>query len=183
MTGSPPPHSPFRVCAAALFPALLLCSALLFAGCGYHLGADAPTVFNKNGTSKELATLKIKEVENPTLFPWLNYMLRSHLRDEVGARHVARWVDSGLADFEISIKVDHYTYRSWVIDNEDVPLLYEGNIMLNATVYRGNSSEIVWRSGPLYYSQIYEQVAEKAVAEDILQNLIRQLVDKMRQEF
>lgn len=183
MTSSPSPHTSFRLCRSVFFPALLLCTALLFAGCGYHLGADAPTVLNKNSTSKELPTLKIKEVENPTLFPWLNYMLRSYLRDEVGARYVAKWVDSGRADFEISIKVDHYTYRSWAIDNKDIPLLYDANILLNATVYRGSTNEVVWRSGPMTYAQTYEKVAEKAAAEDILQNLIRQLVDRMRQEF
>lgn len=182
MTGRSRKNSTSRPC-GAIPSTLLLCAALLLAGCGYHLGADAPSVFNKNGTSKELATLKIKEVENPTLFPWLNYMLRANLRDEVGARHVARWVDSGRADFEISVKVDHYTYRSWVIDNKDVPLLYDANIQLDATIYQGNTNTVVWRSGPLTYAQTFESVAEKDAAEDILRNLIRLLVDKMRQEF
>ncbi len=184
MAGSTAALRSRRLFHAAFLAALALCAALLLAGCGYHLGADSPTVLNKNGTfTGSLPTLKIKEVDNPTLYPWLNYMLRGSLRDEVGARQVAKWVDSGRADYEISVKVDHYTYRSWTYDRDDVPLLYDANITLNATVYRGNTNEVVWRSGMMGYTQRYEKVAEKVAAADIVQNLIRQLVDRMRQEF
>ena len=184
MTGSPATLRLFRLFSAACFPTLLLCVTLFCAGCGYHLGADSPTVLNKSGVpSKSLPTLKIKEVEHSTLHPWLSYMLRAILRDEVSARHVARFVDSGRADYEISVKIDHFTYRSWTYDKRETTLLYDASIKLNATVYRGSTNEVIWRSGPVAYTVRYETVAEKNAAEELLQNLIRQLVDRMRQEF
>ncbi|MDR2799799.1 MAG: hypothetical protein LBB52_00850, partial [Desulfovibrio sp.] len=83
-------------------PALGLCLALaLFcAGCGYTLASDSPSVLGA-GTK----TLKVKGVDYPTLQPWLPNSIRSVLRDEVGARYLAQWVDSGPADFEIQINV------------------------------------------------------------------------------
>jgi hypothetical protein len=173
----------FRSLPLGLWFVFFCAAALPLAGCGYQLGADAPSLFNRNGTARELATLKIKEVENPTLFPWLNYTLRNHLRDEVNARNMAAWVDSGRADFEISIRVDHYNYRSWFHDEKDMPLLYEADITLEATLYKGGTNEVVWRSGLVTYRQTYETVNQTLAANEILQNLIRQLVDRMRQDF
>jgi MarR-like DNA-binding transcriptional regulator SgrR of sgrS sRNA len=181
MTASPaaPPRTLPRFAAPGF---LLILWLLLLPGCGYTLGGDNSGVLAR-GPADELPTLKIKEVENPTLFPWLNHLVRSYLRDEVNARNMARWVDSGRTDYAVSIKMNHYTYRSWAYDAQDATMLYEADIILDATIYKGSTNETVWQSGPMSYSQSYETVTEKLAAQEILRTLIRQLVDRMRQEF
>ena len=167
---------------------LLPCGGLLwllllpvFSGCGYGLGTRSASIFSD--ADGALKTLKIKSVENPTLDTWLPYELRSAIRDEIAARRLAIWVDSGRADFELDIKVVSYTYRTWVYDDQDVSLLFLADMIIEATVYRGNSNDVVWRSGPIQYSDTYETLEERKAATNLLREIARLLADRMRQVF
>lgn len=162
---------------------LLLClAALALGGCGYTLGADTPSIFTERNQGK-IPTLKVKSVENPTLFTWLPYSLRSHVRDEIAARKLAVWVDSGRADFEIDLKIASFTYRSSVYDENDATLLYSANLTVEAVVYEGGTNQIVWRSGAVSYSDSRETLEQKQAADLLLENIARQLADRMRQAF
>jgi hypothetical protein len=158
------------------FLAGLLCAATLTGCAGYHLAADAPSVF---GEGKK--TLKVKGVDYPTLQAWLPYRIRSALRDEVTARHLASWVDSGPADFEIQINVISYTSRQWMRSAQDTTMLYTSTMVLEAILYNGSTNREVWRSGRISYSENMEQSLTET---DItITQIIRQLVDKMRNTF
>lgn len=160
-----------------------LCVLVLsLAGCGYGLGTDSPSVLAQPSPGT-LPTLKVKSVENPTLYPWLSYTIRSELRDEVAARGIARWVDSGRADYEISLKVDTFTFRSWLTNREDQTMLYEAAMTLEAFVYEGNTNVEVWRSGKTHYSQNYENVQERTAAGDLTREMMRRLLTTMRRAF
>ena len=154
----------------------LLCAAALTGCAGYQLAADAPNIF---GEGKK--TLKIKGVDYPTLQAWLPYRIRSALRDEITARHLASWVDSGPADFEIQINVLSYTSRQWMRSAQDTTLLYSNTMVLEAIVYNGSTNKEVWRSGRVSYSENLEQSLTEA--DVTITQIIRQLVDKMRNTF
>jgi hypothetical protein len=154
----------------------LLCAAALTGCAGYQLAADAPNIF---GEGKK--TLKIKGVDYPTLQAWLPYRIRSALRDEITARHLASWVDSGPADFEIQINVLSYTSRQWMRSAQDTTLLYSNTMVLEAIVYNGSTNTEVWRSGRVSYSENLEQSLTEA--DVTITQIIRQLVDKMRNTF
>lgn len=174
-TDSPKSHS-------VPLPALLLCALLLclgLTGCGYHLAADSPSVVG-DGTR----TLKIKGVDYPTLQPWLPYSIRSVLRDEVGARHLAQWVDSGPADYEIQINVKSYTTREWMRDEVDtVTRLYSASMSLEAIIYDGSTNEEIWNSGQVSYSDRLQNPNEQLAAGELITQIVRQLADKMRDVF
>ena len=158
---------------------MALCLLCLLSSCaGYTMGADSPSVFG-NGDK----TLKVKDVDYPTLQPWLPYAIRSALRDEINARHMVQWVDSGAADYEIRIKVLSYTTREWMRDEIDRSVLYDASMVLEATVFDGSTNKEVWRSGQLYYSDRIEQANEQLAASDLVVQIVRQLADKMRNTF
>lgn len=159
----------------------LLCLAL--GGCGYTLGSESASIFSKHSGSSQLPTLKVKDVDNPTLFSWLPYTLRNELREEIAARNLATWVDSGRADYEIELKIDSYTYRSSVYDPDDETLLYSATISVEATVYESGNNRVIWRSGRVSYSDSRESLEEKGAATYLVQNIARQLADRMRQAF
>ena len=162
---------------AALLPLVLLC-ILVLDGCGYRPGSATPSVVG-DGTK----TLKIKGVDYPTLEPWLPFAIRSRLRDEVNARYLAKWVDSGSADYEIQINVISYTTRQWMRTELDTTLLYDSTMIIEAIVYDGSTNKEVWRSGKLSYADRLESSDQKGVAEDIITQLIRILADRMRNTF
>ncbi|MCC8193027.1 MAG: LPS assembly lipoprotein LptE, partial [Deltaproteobacteria bacterium] len=159
----------------------LLC-VLALSGCGYGFGADGPSVLEAPA-GVGLPTLKFKSVESPTFHTWLPYIIRSEMRDEIAARDLARWVDSGPADYELEIKVDQFTFRSWITDRDDDTMLYSAAMVLSGTIYRGNSNEVVWRSGKISYSQSYETVQERVAASDLTRELARRFATAMRQAF
>lgn len=151
---------------------------LALAGCGYQLGADMPSVIGEGEK-----TLKIKSVEQPTMYPWLGHMLRTNIRDEIGARHLAKWVDSGQADYDMRIVVKAFTMRSWVYGKNETTLMFTGNMTLEAIIYQGGGSTEVWRSGLLSYADTFESNDERGAAEELSVLIARQLIDRMRQTF
>ncbi len=159
--------------------AVLLFAACLFSGCaGYLPAADMPSVIGDGSK-----TLLIKEVDYPTLQPWLPYLIRNTLRDEVNARRLAQWVDSAPADYEISIKVNAYTTYEWMSDKIDRGILYDTTLTITAVVFEGNTNKEIWRSDPLSYSDRLELLNEQVAAEDLVKQLIRRLADAMRNTF
>ena len=164
----------FSLC-RILFPVLLLAVA----GCGgYQLAADQPSIVG-DGTK----TLKVKGVDHPTLEPELPYALRTSLRNEINARHMARWVDSGPADYEIQIKVISYTTREWMRSEDDKTLLYDSNLSLEAMIYDGKTNKEIWRSGVISYAERLEKPDDNVIAGDIVEQVMRRLADKMRSTF
>ncbi|CAK7016663.1 MAG: hypothetical protein DELT_02263 [Desulfovibrio sp.] len=173
--------------AAALFrnarlAALSVLAACCLTACGYGFGADAETVLVPV-TPGVTPTLKIKSVDNPTLYPWLAHVIRSEVRDEIAARKLAVWVDSGKADYELTIKVDSFLFRSWLTDKDDVTTLYSGSLTFEGILYKASTNEEIWRSGNIGYSQNYEQVQERTAASELTRELARRLASRMQQAF
>lgn len=171
------PIRPFRV--YALFAVLLL--ALCAGGCGYGFGADQPSVL-KPVEEGELPTIKIRSVDNPTMNASLSHYIRTELRDEMAARQLARWVDSGPADYEIAVVIDKYTYRTWLSRTDYVAQLFSANLQMSATLYRGGTDTVAW-SGSRSYSQTYQRMDQQTAARDLVRELIRRLTTRMRQKF
>lgn len=156
----------------------LLCSSLLISACGYKLAADSPSILG-DGTK----TLKIKEVKNPTLEAWLPAAIRSALRDEINARSLAVWVDSGPADYEIKIDIAGYTSREWMTSRTDVAMLYDNTLTINATVFDGTTNKEVWRSGNIGYSDRSEEPGRENSAESLIAQVMSRLTEKLRSTF
>jgi len=161
---------------------VLLLGILALAGCGYGFGGDGPSVLTPP-EGGGLPTIKFKSVESPTLHSWLPHIIRTELRDEIAARDLARWVDSGPADYELAIEVRQFTFRSWITDKDSDTMLYSATMSLSGTIYRANSNEVVWTSGNIGYSQSYESVQERVAASDLIRELARRFVTSMRQAF
>ncbi len=169
----PHPCSPFRI-----LPLCLL-FGLLASGCaGYQLAADQPSILG-NGSK----TLKVKGVDQPTLYPWLPYSLRTALRNEINNRDMAKWVDSGPADYEIQLKVISFTTREWMRSENDQTLLYDTQLSLEAFIYDGKTNQQIWRSGVISYDDRVETPDEQSVSDDIIAQVMRRLADKMRAAF
>ena len=155
---------------------LLVC---LLSGCaGYQFGAKQPSILGDGSK-----TLKVKEIDYPTLQPWLPFVLRSSLRDKINERYLAQWVDSGPADYEISLKVTSFTTHEWARDIDNNTLLYDTNLTVDAIVYSGSTNKEVWRSGPVRYADIVESPDEKKSANEMISRIMDRIADKMRNTF
>ena len=157
----------------------LLAALSTLSGCaGYNLTSEETGIFGDGHK-----TLKVKSVDNPTMYPWLPYMLRSALRDEVAARSLAVWKDDGRADYEIKIRVHYFRLRGDVRDSDDRTQLYTASMAAEATVYDGATNAVVWSSGLVGYYDSYDTYNERDAAEKVGIELVRRLVDRMRQRF
>lgn len=156
---------------------LLVCLACV--SCArYSLTSKQPSVMG-DGT----ATLKVQAVDNPTMYTWLPYTLRSALRDEVHTRRLAVWKDSGSTDYEIRLVVHSFQLRGNVRSQQDVTLLYTGTMELSATLYDAATNTVKWQSPRMSYSNTYEASDAQEAARELSRELLRRIVDRMRSEF
>ena len=174
--------APFRQIFTARSNILLFLLVFCLMGltaCGYKTAAFSPSILGDGSK-----TLKIKEVDSPTLDVWLPHAIRSSLRNEVNARHLARWVDDGPADYEISIKITAFTQREGIHDRYDNPLLYDNRLEVVATVYDGATNKEIWRSGSIAYSDRDQNAVDTRTSADAIVNRTMYLVaDALRNTF
>lgn len=178
---SPTNRSDFHVPAGPSLRSVLILGCLLalcLSACGYQLASRSESILG-DGTK----TIKIKGIDYPTLHPWLPNSIRSSLRDEIGARYLARWVDSGSADYEIQINVESFTSREWIRTEWDTSQMFSISIVLSAVIYDGSTNKEVWNSGSLYYSEYEETSDERGASGNIITQICRRLADKMRETF
>ncbi|MDL2313716.1 LPS assembly lipoprotein LptE [Desulfovibrio sp. OttesenSCG-928-C14] len=155
-----------------------MAAAVSMGGCGYGMGGGESSVLGPNSS-----TLKIQGVEHTTVYPWLGQVIRTKLRDEVAARNLAVWVDSGNADYSIQIKVSNFTVRTALHDDERRAVLSTAMLQLEGVVRRSADNTEIWRSGLISYSDTVESVNEEQAADALAAQAVRILVSRMRQNF
>ena len=154
---------------------LLLCATL--GGCGYGMASGIPTVL---GDGKP--TLKVTGVEQPTIYPWVVYTVRSTLRDEFAARNIATWVDGGSSQFNMHVKVNSFTMRSAVSSSADETLIFTGSVSLTATILNSSDNSEMWKQTVSYSNEFNSDVEEEA-ARQLFTQAVRRLADSMRNTF
>lgn len=151
----------------------LLC--LLQAGCGYKLASDEPSVLG-NGEK----TVKIKRVENPTLYPWLSPLIRTIVHDEVNYRKLGRWVDSGEADYELDVEVTSFRVSDHGYSREGTSVIYSASMTMIISVYDGSTNKLNWSSGAISLSRVYDTDNAQTATHELSQELVRRGMDRMR---
>ena len=166
---------------AFLLPALV-CLAFLVSGCGYAWRGqeDSPATSSVLGGGNQ--TLKLLDVEQPTIQTNLAYFIRSQLRDEINARSLAVWKDSGQADLGLGVRVDNFRILAYGHSRAH-NLLFTATIKIEFLLYDGRTNTVAWRSGPIAYSEQYANVNEETTIREVLQSAIRLGVDRMQQRF
>ena len=177
-----------RVCSSLLFVCLL--AAFIEVGCGYRLASHDPTVLSKlsNSTTAEtnngeLPTMKIKGINNPTLYVSLEHQLRAAFRDTIANRNIARWADFGLADYELQINIVSYSMEGWGYSRSGESVMYRAALIMEAIIYSGETNQEVWRSGPVSLSRTYDTDSEEEAAYSLALEVVERIVDRMRTVF
>ena len=173
-------------------PILLSCLlvALVVAGCGYQLTSREPSVLTRlsNATTtpengQEIPTIKIKGISNPTLYISLEHQLRGAFRDAIANRNIARWQDSGLADYELQINIIKYTMDGWGYSSSGDSVMYRAYLTMEAIVYSGETNQPVWNSGQVSLSRTYDTDNEREAAYALALEVVNRIVDRMRSAF
>ncbi|SIN69784.1 LPS assembly lipoprotein LptE [Halodesulfovibrio marinisediminis] len=156
--------------------ALCLLASLTLTGCGYSLTNNQPSLFG-NGSS----TMRIREVKNSTIYPWINQVVRSSMYDEITNRNIAIMTASESSDYSMVIDIEKFTIDSRVLGSKEETLEYTVNLVFNTKVYDDKNKEI-W-SGSASLSRSYP-VSDARIAGTQLANLlVQKMVDQMRNTF
>ncbi len=173
-------RAPFRCALAAL--AVQIC--LLFTGCGYHLdGFGSYGGSSHNVLGDGTGTLKVAAVEHNLLYPWISYYVRGLLRDEVNLRRLGRWVDTGDADYLITVSVPGFRARSSVSNRDSSTMLNVTTVQLELIVRNGKTGSVAWRSGVISYQDWHETIDQDEVLRNGLAETMRRALDRMQQKF
>lgn len=161
---------------------LVLLTCLMLAGCGYVWRGQEGSRSENSILGAGNKTLKIKSVEQTTLYPWLPYMIRSQVRDEINARALAKWVDSGASDYTLTVRIPSFQIRSSG-EYRNQNLLFTATITMEFLVYDGKTNTEVWRSGIITYDENYENANEETAIKEIIQMALRRCMDSLQQRF
>ena len=162
--------------AAGLLSGLLVC--LMLTGCGYVWRGQEGSLSENSVLGNGSKTLKIKSVEQTSLYPWLTYQVRSLVRDDINARNLAKWVDDGQADYTLTVRIPSFKVRSYG-QYRSASQLYTATISIEFIVYDGKTNTEVWRSGSIFYEENYENANEESAIKSILGKLLRQQVEEL----
>ena len=159
----------------------LVCLSLLSA-CGYtwrgQEGARSTHSVLGNGSS----TVKFVEVDHPTVYTALPYSIRAQVRDEITARGLAIWQDSGTADYGLTVRVETFKISAYGQSRME-NVQYTAHITVEFIVTDGRTNAQVWTSGVISYSEYYTNVDEESAIRETLQNAVRRGVDRMQRKF
>lgn len=160
-----------------IFAVLCLLASLSLTGCGYSLTNNQPSLFG-NGSS----TMRIREVKNSTIYPWINQIVRSSMYDEITDRNIAMMTASESSDYSMVINITKFTIDSRVLGTKEETLEYTVALTFNAEVY-DDKNEQVWTSGSTSLSRAYPVSDARLAGTQITNLLVEKLADKMRNTF
>jgi len=161
---------------------VLLCLAFLISACGYTIRGQENNTATHSVLGNGTQTLKFLHVEQPTVQTNLTYAIRSQLRDEINARSLAIWKESGMTDLSLSVRVDNFHSAAYG-QSRSQNLLYTASINIEFQLYDGRTNTVIWRSGPILYREQYSNIHEETAIHETLQAAIRRGVDRMQQRF
>ena len=109
-------------------------------------------------------------------------MIRSQIRDDINARGLAVWKDSGETDFTLTVRVPSFQIRSYG-EYKNQTLLFTATIRMEFIVFDGKTNTEVWRSGLNSYSEQYENANEEQAIRETVRMAIRRCMDNLQQRF
>ncbi len=150
--------------------------------CGYVWRGQEGRLSEESVLGDGTKTLRAKAVEQTTLFEWLPYYVRSQLRDIITQRSLATWVDSGNADFNITVRIHSFKIRAYG-EYESGTDLYQGDLVMELLVYNGSSNTVAWQSGSIVYTDTFAHRNEETVIQEMLTTSLQRGIDRMQQRF
>lgn len=162
-----------------LFLAGCLC---ILCSCGYHVQGLSPkageSVFGSGSK-----TVAIAKIEDPSLYPWINYYLTNQFHSEMNARKLARFItDKSKADFLMEILLHRLYTADSLTDEQDRTILNTIYITMEVRLKNAETNEI-WSSGLLTSSQTFQRVSEEQAVNEVLQELVYRAFNAMENTF
>lgn len=161
---------------------LSLCFVLIFvSACGYTLkGTKADLHESVLGNGEK--TIAITKVEQSSLIPWLPYNLRTALYTEMQMRGLAKWTDPQSADYLMEANISSFGTSTAISGSNDETLLSVVSAVLIVNVF-DRDHQLVWTSGTVSYGETYQDLNEDEAIEEILQELVYIVYNKMEYTF
>lgn len=162
---------------------ILAAALLTVSGCGYTWRGEENSSTTHSVLGDGSKTLRIRSVEQTTLYAWIPYIVRSQLRDEIAARGLAKWVDAAPSDFTIGVKILGCRMRSDNDLSSGMPNLVTATISMVFNICNGHTNQEIWSSGTIEYTDSFEREDERTVIQSIVRECIYRGVDRIQQQF
>lgn len=156
--------------------------SILLTGCGYTWQGQEKYFSKRTILGDGTKTLCMNNVEQSTLYPWLPYMIRTQVRNDINARKLAIWVDSGPSDFTLTVRINSFQIRS-AGEYKQHNLLFTATVNMELIIFDGKTNTEIWNSGPVIYSENYEHANEEQAIQEVIFMTTRRAIDQIQQPF
>lgn len=162
----------------------VLLSALVVAGCGYHVMKPARGVAGLEGK-----TLEVTMFDNRSFRPNIEAVLSDIIVDELVKREGAQLVERG-GDVVLSGAVLNYSTSHVSYTAEDQVKEYRATVKAEVTLRKKDTGKVIWK-GTLTSSQdfpaladlVFQQNSEDAAIREICRKLAREVYIHLTEDF
>ena len=159
----------------------LISSLFFISSCGYRVqGLSNQHTGSILGDGNK--TVAITKIDDPSLYPWVNYYVTNLFHTEMNLRKLAKWENKDKADYLIEIIMPRFEARSFLNDETDKTLLSTIYIQMEVTVRNTKTNE-VWSSGLLSASEYFDIMSEESAVRENLSELIYNVFNAMENNF
>lgn len=165
-----------------IFKFFLAGCLIVLCSCGYKIqGLSRQASSSVFGSPEK--TVAIVKIDDPSLYPWINYYLTNKFHSEMNARKIARFItDKEKADFQMEILIHKFYTADSLTNEQDRTLLNSVVINMEVRIKNMDNGE-VWSSGILTSSETFQQVTEEQAAQETLQELVYKAFNSMENTF
>lgn len=164
--------------------AVVFCFCAALSACGYTLSSQENSVLQDKSGSNAPVRLHIKEIHNPSLYPWVSSLTRELLHEEIQRQNLALWSNRDAADYLVAVEIGSISISGYAKDKEQTSRISSASVSLELVLYDRNNT-VFWRSGAVSASESYidRSGQESDAASLALQKALRYAVDTMRHNF
>ncbi len=141
-------------------------------GCGYHFIGQSDVLTG-------IHSIAVPYFANESFEPGLERYMTDALVDEFVKSRIVSIVDEGDADAVIRGKIEQF--REFVIsyDKNDNALEYRALMVLDVTLEKRDTGEVIWRNKELFHFEDYRVSSEIAVTEANKGHIIKKIAAEM----
>ena len=142
--------------AAAATVAIVMFS---LAGCGYHF------IGQESGVLSGIRSIAVPYFVNKSFEPGLERYVTEALVDEFVKSKFVKVVDESAADAVLRGRIDEFSESVISYDRDDRALEYRTRVLLDITLERKDTAEVLWRNKGLYHFEEYSVSSDVATTE------------------
>ena len=154
-------------------------------GCNYTFSTNSPTPL-----PPDIRSIYLEKVENPTNLSWLEFELRSKLRDEMNKHGRVFFADRESAQSLMRVEIESSSIGTKLENEHAETVRSQAKLVLQARIFRKKDHKLLWESGGINIRESFpgkeseeNDSQVRSAREKAVEYGVEELVNRLRHGF